>query len=378
MLREPREGDIVGTTFQRLQLDVAGSVRRSKGVSICWQLLTRTHADRTAPIVRRDVLTSLSQLHQLAGTISRLSRSGASDPLGDGDSELHRATAELEANLRTIEPDLEELDESVAAVAEPGVAARLGISDREVRARHDFVERVKGEVAVRCDDSRFPLPPSSDLLHFVQAIRRQIPSQTVSPVRVHAVESQPERVAHEGGVRRSSTGSDILQSPPPTRRPTTPTTLEKVERIPLTTQMLLSKLNIRRYARSYSQVPAHALTSPAHPAVVGAARSNSDRHLWHGGSAEGAGAAHGARGLGAESVRRLQPSLPHALTISSRRLLDELDQHVDSTSSRLAKAQRRMDRFVRENSAFTSASPHSKPLTLSRQTQPRIGSSSFS
>lgn len=50
----------------------------------------------------------------------------------------------------------------------------------------------------------------------------------------------------------------------------------------------------------------------------------------------------------------LQPFLPLTLTLLFCRLLDELDQHVDSTSSRLAKAQKRMDRFVRENSAFTS------------------------
>jgi hypothetical protein len=42
---------------------------------------------------------------------------------------------------------------------------------------------------------------------------------------------------------------------------------------------------------------------------------------------------------------------PARLTPSpSLRLISEIDEHVDSTSSRLAKAQNRMDRFVREHS----------------------------
>lgn len=45
------------------------------------------------------------------------------------------------------------------------------------------------------------------------------------------------------------------------------------------------------------------------------------------------------------------------LRLSARRMLGEIDEHVDATSSRLAKAQNRMDRFVREHSkpAFRSS-----------------------
>jgi hypothetical protein len=35
--------------------------------------------------------------------------------------------------LAAIEPDVEELEDAIAAIEEPGVARRLGISDSEVR-----------------------------------------------------------------------------------------------------------------------------------------------------------------------------------------------------------------------------------------------------
>lgn len=63
-------------------------------------------------------------------------------------------------------------------------------------------------------------------------------------------------------------------------------------------------------------------------------------------------------------------------------MLDELDSHVDSTSHRLTKAQRRMQNFIKENqSAFAVSSRfRSLPLTPSspHQARPRPGSSSFS
>lgn len=208
--------------------------------------LACTQSDQTAPIVRRDVDTSLAQLHQLAGTVSRLSRSGASDPLGDGNSELQWAIAELKANLRTIEPDLEELEESVAAVAEPGVAARLGISDREVQARRDFVERVKGEVAVRNECSALPYFPFSDPFmpmhrRYDGRSRRKRHHQCV----VYCC-SRRGRMADDYGIRRFSTENDIQRPPPDIRRLTTPTMLEVAARTIRTTRTLLLKPSIKR------------------------------------------------------------------------------------------------------------------------------------
>ena len=62
--------------------------------------------------------------------------------------ELSWALAELKATLSAIEGDVDELDDSVLAIEEKGVAARLGISDHQVRERRSFVERVKRELAV--------------------------------------------------------------------------------------------------------------------------------------------------------------------------------------------------------------------------------------
>lgn len=50
--------------------------------------------------------------------------------------------------MSAIEGDVDELEDSVLAVEEPGVATRLGISDQQVRERRTFVERVKRELAV--------------------------------------------------------------------------------------------------------------------------------------------------------------------------------------------------------------------------------------
>lgn len=42
------------------------------------------------------------------------------------------------------------MEESVEAIEERGVAARLGIAEGQVRERRGFVERVKREIQVGC------------------------------------------------------------------------------------------------------------------------------------------------------------------------------------------------------------------------------------
>lgn len=56
--------------------------------------------------------------------------------------------SELLGTLISLEADLEELEESVHAVEEDGVARRLGIAKEEVARRRAFVERVRGVVRV--------------------------------------------------------------------------------------------------------------------------------------------------------------------------------------------------------------------------------------
>lgn len=132
-------------------------------------------------------------LAQLSSTHAQLGRASPNS------EERSWALAELKATLAAVVPDLEELEESVAALEEVGVARRLGIADKEVRARRDFVERARGEIAVRvalllrCRGQVDPrlsqftcvLTPSDSSL---QAIRRQLPeSREDSPVRAHSV-----------------------------------------------------------------------------------------------------------------------------------------------------------------------------------------------
>ncbi|BGP16100.1 hypothetical protein JCM10213v2_004094 [Rhodosporidiobolus nylandii] len=108
--------------------------------------------------VKNEVESTLATLSSLAAQHARLARqtpSGASE-------ELQWALSELKATLTAIEPDIEELQDSVAAIEEVGVARRLGISDKEVRSRREFVERAKGEIADRSRNrlSAASYPPS--------------------------------------------------------------------------------------------------------------------------------------------------------------------------------------------------------------------------
>jgi syntaxin 6 len=99
--------------------------------------------------------------------------------------------SELKAGLLAINPDVQELEESVQAVEEPGVARRLGIESSEVKRRREFVNRVKQEIAVRAiqDDPNVRLPGilTDNYFHSrKQKIRRRLPataSRSPSPVR---------------------------------------------------------------------------------------------------------------------------------------------------------------------------------------------------
>jgi predicted nucleic acid-binding Zn-ribbon protein len=110
-------------------------------VSYHVSLYTTARAD--PPLSHSEVETTLHSLSTLSSSYSRLSRT---NPLNS--EELSYALAELRATLLAIEGDVVELEESVEAVEERGVAARLGISEGQVRERRSFVERVKREIQV--------------------------------------------------------------------------------------------------------------------------------------------------------------------------------------------------------------------------------------
>lgn len=84
---------------------------------------------------------SLISLSSQLASFQRLSHSAPTD-------QLAWSLSELKATLVSLENDLEELEESVRAVEEPGVARRLGIRDLEVKGRREFVQRVKSEIDV--------------------------------------------------------------------------------------------------------------------------------------------------------------------------------------------------------------------------------------
>ena len=107
------------------------------------------HTAHPLTLARSEVEAGLRSLSSLAAALARHDRASP-DP-----QQRDYTLAEIRATLTTIEPDLDELDEAVVSLEEPGVARRLGVADYEVRARRDFVQRAKGEVAVR------PVFPSS-------------------------------------------------------------------------------------------------------------------------------------------------------------------------------------------------------------------------
>ncbi|KAK4053209.1 hypothetical protein OIO90_003983 [Microbotryomycetes sp. JL221] len=101
--------------------------------------------------VKSEVESTLQTLEQLHSTYTRLSRTsvpsgGTSSSSSSSNQELAWSLSELKATLILIEGDVEELDESVLAIEEFGVAKRLGITEPQVKQRRMFVDRVKQRV----------------------------------------------------------------------------------------------------------------------------------------------------------------------------------------------------------------------------------------
>ncbi len=96
---------------------------------------------------RSEVESQLQHLSTLNSSYARILRTVPPSSHASSE-ELSYALSELKATLTSIELDADELDESVQAVSEPGVAARLGITKSEVTDRKAFLDRVKREIAV--------------------------------------------------------------------------------------------------------------------------------------------------------------------------------------------------------------------------------------
>ena len=108
-------------------------------------------------------------MQELSAASSSYARQARQTPRAQhaASSELQQTIAQLRAQLLAVEPDVEELEDAIAAIEEPGVARRLGISDSEVRSRRSVVQRIQGELEV-C--SR----PHADRSGIVLLIRREL------------------------------------------------------------------------------------------------------------------------------------------------------------------------------------------------------------
>jgi hypothetical protein len=133
-------------------------------------------------------------LQELSAASSSYARQARATPRAQhaASSELQQTIAQLRAQLLAIEPDVEELEDAIAAIEEPGVARRLGISDSEVRSRRSVVQRIQGELEVcngpHADRSGTVSLVRQDLItisdKFMQAIRKQCPAAvSVSPLK---------------------------------------------------------------------------------------------------------------------------------------------------------------------------------------------------
>ncbi|GAA5987969.1 hypothetical protein JCM10908_007293 [Rhodotorula pacifica] len=202
-------------------------------------------------------------LRELSATSSSYARRARATPRAQhaSDSELQQTIAQLRAQLLAIEPDVEELEDAIAAIEEPGVARRLGIADSEVKLRRSVVQRIKGEL--------------------------------YDPTR-----------------RRPSTSSSAY---PPSYRTTGSTQPEEEPR---------------------NEPDSNAEFEMQHQSLL---IEQQDRTL--------------TDISGTVGLLREQAHLMGQEVFEQNRMLDEIDEHVDSTSSRLAKAQNRMDRFVREHNS---------------------------
>ncbi|GAA5978720.1 hypothetical protein JCM11641_006154 [Rhodosporidiobolus odoratus] len=224
--------------------------------------------------VKAEVETTLSTLGSLSSQYARLSRStpAALRPTSD---ELQWAISELKATLAAIEPDIDELEDSVAAVEEPGVSRRLGISDKEVKARRDFVQRAKGEVA---------------------AIRRQLPVTTsISPDRTRN--------------RLCATSSAY----PPSYHTRNPLKVSDDD------------------GRGDESDPNAEFEAQHQTLLV----QQQDRTL--------------TDISGTVGLLRQQAQVMGREVLEQNAMLEDLDDRAERTGSRLAKAQRKMDRFVKDH-----------------------------
>lgn len=91
-----------------------------------------------------EVEATLVQLHEQHESYKRL-RAGAAHVQPD---ELSWAEDELKATLLVLEGDLEELEDSIAAVERSGQQARFGLSSEEMQGRKDFVKQSKSSMQV--------------------------------------------------------------------------------------------------------------------------------------------------------------------------------------------------------------------------------------
>ncbi|BGP56050.1 hypothetical protein JCM8202v2_003659 [Rhodotorula sphaerocarpa] len=205
--------------------------------------------------VRAEVEAALQELSTSASSVSRRRRKLAPQQHAN-DRELQQTISQLRAQLLTIEPDVEELEDAIAAIEEPGVARRLGISDSEVRSRRSVVQRIKGDL----EDT---------------APGRRSASTTAFRPDSGPLAEEPE------------------EGPDPNAE----------------FEMQHQSLLIEQQDRTLTDISG----------TVGLLREQA--HL-----------------MGQEVFEQNQ-------------MIGEIDEHVDSTASRLAKAQSRMDRFVREHNS---------------------------
>ncbi|ORY49290.1 hypothetical protein BCR35DRAFT_297091 [Leucosporidium creatinivorum] len=214
--------------------------------------------------VKAEVESTLHCLTTLSSSYSRLSRTAP-----PGSEELSYALAELKATLSSIEGDVVELVESVEAVEERGVAARLGIAEGQVRERRAFVERVKREI---------------------QTIRGTLPVDGPS-----SPDLARERLSATQGYLPPLNGDE--------------SEMDGQEDFEMQHQTLL----MEQQDRTLTDISG----------TVGLLREQ-------------------AKVMGRE-------------VFDQNVLLDEIDSHVDSTSNRLERAQRKMEKFIQSNKNSASS-----------------------
>ncbi|GAA5851236.1 hypothetical protein JCM8547_004177 [Rhodosporidiobolus lusitaniae] len=219
--------------------------------------------------VKAEVESALSTLSSLSSTHARLLRS-IPQAQHSTNEELQWSISELRATLSAIQPDVDELEEAVAAI-EGGAGRRLGISDKEVRSRRDFVERARGEVA---------------------AIRKQLPDSARK--------------------RLSATSAGY---PPSyhTRNPLEDGREEEESDPNVDFEQQHQTLLVQQQDRTLTDIS------------------------------------------GTVDLLRQQAQVMGREVLEQNAMLENLDDRIDHTTSRLTKAQRKMDRFVKEHQNSASS-----------------------